>query len=263
MKNLSIILSKLQKELKAPKSQFNKFGNYKYRNCEDILEALKPILPEGIFVKIEDDIISVGSRIYVKSIAIISDGENSISNTAMAREPENKKGMDESQITGAASSYARKYALNGLFLIDDTRDADSHDNTPKPENKVINKQPEVQKTFVKKDGVNLSNASSNADLLSLKKDEEYLIECAVDFNNKDLAKNLGFTYNPSLTHLDKSNKPITYFSKKENKEVIKKGKWIKVVSKEGLKELADKNLNVKFNLILDAKKVEEEKPKVE
>lgn len=127
--NIANKLAKIQQKLKAPKSQTNKFGGYKYRNCEDILEALKPLLGDCIVV-IHDDIKVIGNRVYVQATAEFGDGENRISATAYAREPLDKKGMDESQITGAASSYARKYALNGLFLIDDTKDADSHDNKP-------------------------------------------------------------------------------------------------------------------------------------
>lgn len=127
MKELVAKLAKIQKELKAPKGQVNKFGGYKYRNCEDILEAVKPLLGD-LILRIEDDIVEVGERFYVKAEAWLYDGENSIVTRAYAREPLSKKGMDESQVTGAASSYARKYALNGLFCIDDTKDADSHDN---------------------------------------------------------------------------------------------------------------------------------------
>ena len=124
MKNLVEKLAKIQQELKAPKNQRNSFGGYNYRSCEDILEAVKPLLG-GLILTLNDDIIQVGNRVYVKATATITDGEHSISTSANAREPESKKGMDESQITGAASSYARKYALNGLFDIDDTKDADA------------------------------------------------------------------------------------------------------------------------------------------
>ncbi len=117
-------VAEIQRNLKAPKNQFNAFGKYKYRSCEDIMEGLKPILGE-LVVTVSDDIKMVGDRIYIVATAKITDGENSVSNTAMARESLTKKGMDDSQITGTASSYARKYALNGLFLIDDTKDADS------------------------------------------------------------------------------------------------------------------------------------------
>lgn len=121
-------LKKIQAELKAPKNQRNKFGNYNYRSAEDILEAVKPLLAaHGAELTISDDIIEVGGRIYVKATCRFSDGESKTEVTAYAREPESKKGMDEPQITGTASSYARKYALNGLFLIDDTKDADSNE----------------------------------------------------------------------------------------------------------------------------------------
>lgn len=121
-------LAKVQAELKAPKGQFNSFGKYHYRSQEDILEAVKPILSrQGMTINLTDDIVLVGERYYVKSTATVSDGTDTISVTAFAREPNEKKGMDESQITGTASSYARKYALNGLFAIDDTKDSDTEE----------------------------------------------------------------------------------------------------------------------------------------
>lgn len=124
-------LIEIQAELKAPKGQFNAFGKYKYRSCEDILEAVKPLLKKHkCFLVLNDEMIEVGGRIYVKATASISSEEGTLMEaTALAREPEAKKGMDESQITGAASSYARKYALNGLFAIDDAKDADTQDNS--------------------------------------------------------------------------------------------------------------------------------------
>jgi hypothetical protein len=123
-------LLEVQSKLEAPKGQFNKFGNYKYRSAEDILKALKPLLKEHeLVMTINDEIVEVAGRVYVKAIVTVNDGETTISTTAYAREPINKKGMDESQVTGAASSYARKYALNGMFAIDDTKDADSMDNS--------------------------------------------------------------------------------------------------------------------------------------
>ena len=121
-------LAKIQKELKAPKNQMNTFGKYKYRSCEDILEAVKPLLGECTLT-ISDKIVNIGKRYYVKATAHLKNGTYSIETTAFAREPEIKKGMDEAQITGATSSYARKYALNGLFAINDTKDADSMDNS--------------------------------------------------------------------------------------------------------------------------------------
>lgn len=122
-------LIKVQQELKAPKNQRNSFGNYNYRSCEDILEALKPVLAAHDATVFISDKVVVKENLwaYIESTATFVDIETgeSISTTAFARETENKKGMDSSQITGSASSYARKYALNGLFLIDDTRDADT------------------------------------------------------------------------------------------------------------------------------------------
>lgn len=121
-------LMKVQSELKAPKNKKNTFGNYKYRSCEDILEAVKPLLKSNqATVVISDEVEQTGDRYYIKSTASFIDTESgeSIQNSALARECEDKKGQDASQITGTASSYARKYALNGLFLIDDTKDADT------------------------------------------------------------------------------------------------------------------------------------------
>lgn len=130
MKELNLI----QVKLNAPKNQRNSFGNYNYRSCEDILEALKPLLKEtGCTVVISDTIELIGDRYYIKATATITNEKGeSVSNTAYAREPLNRKGSDESQITGATSSYARKNALNGLFCIDDNKDPDAvneHDGT--------------------------------------------------------------------------------------------------------------------------------------
>lgn len=125
--NVNEKLCAIQSKLKAPKNLFNKFGNYNYRNCEGILEAVKPHLKEhNCILTISDEINQVGERYYVKAVATFIDCESGekVVITAFARESENKKGMDDSQITGATSSYARKYALNGLFLLDDTKDAD-------------------------------------------------------------------------------------------------------------------------------------------
>ena len=124
-------MNQIQKALKAPKGQFNSFGKYKYRSCEDIVEAVKPILAElGCHLILSDDVVLVGDRIYVKATAsIYKDSELVGQSTAFAREAADKKGMDDSQITGTASSYARKYALNGLLAIDDTKDADTDEHT--------------------------------------------------------------------------------------------------------------------------------------
>ena len=128
----------IQNELKAPKGQFNSFGRYKYRSCEDILEAVKPLLHKySCSLNISDEVVMVGDRFYIKATATLrkDTGEVVSASAAYAREDETKKGMDGAQVTGAASSYARKYALNGLFCIDDTKDADTDEYTKntKPE----------------------------------------------------------------------------------------------------------------------------------
>lgn len=143
-------LAKIQAEIKVPKGQFNKFGNYKYRSCEDIVEAAKPVLAKyGYDLILTDEIVNLGNRYYIKATATISKLRSDIatipdvySATGFAREEETKKGMDSAQITGSASSYARKYALNGLFAIDDTKDPDAtntHDGTPEQQEKNFNK----------------------------------------------------------------------------------------------------------------------------
>ena len=119
-------LSIIQSKVKAPKGQFNSFGKYNYRSAEDILEAVKQVVnPMGYSITISDTIINVGDRYYIKATATLSNGKESWSVDGYAREEESKKGMDGSQVTGASSSYARKYALNGLFALDDTKDSDA------------------------------------------------------------------------------------------------------------------------------------------
>lgn len=144
-------LMMIQSELKAPKNLRNTFGGYNYRNAEGILEAFKPVgLKYGVALALTDEIIEVGNRFYVKATATIMDIESdaSISMSAFAREPESKKGMDECQITGAASSYARKYALNGLLLLDDTKDADSDEYQRESEAKSSAKKAKEQTSEV-------------------------------------------------------------------------------------------------------------------
>lgn len=138
----------LQAELKAPKSQYNSFGKYKYRNAEDILEALKPLaVKHGLTFTINDTLEAIGDRFYVRAeVTCTNDDSESVSVTAYAREEENKKGMDGSQVTGASSSYARKYALNGMLLIDDTKDADSMDNSQSAPKAKAKAQPQAEDT---------------------------------------------------------------------------------------------------------------------
>lgn len=152
MKKLLLI----QSELKAPKGQFNNFGKYKYRSCEDIVEAVKPLLKNhDCLLTISDELVNIGERYYIKATAKITDLESKESEivTGYAREEEVKKGMDGSQITGASSSYARKYALNGLFAIDDTKDSDStnkHDGRSLDELKIILKEYDNKKELEQK-----------------------------------------------------------------------------------------------------------------
>ena len=135
MKKIYGELARIQQELKAPKNLYNSFGKYKYRNAEGILESVKPLL-NGLALIINDELVAIGSRFYVKATATLTDGEEIVSATAFAREDEVKKGMDGCQITGACSSYARKYALNALLMIDDSKDSDDDSLSPKnPANK--------------------------------------------------------------------------------------------------------------------------------
>ena len=146
-------LLKAQVELKAPKGQYNSFGKYKYRSCEDILEALKPVLDKfKLTLFIKDDVIEVNTRNYVKATIVLVNIEKPdeiIETSALAREEETKKGMDGSQITGASSSYARKYALNGMFMIDDTKDSDSTNTHGKDKTE----QEKVQEFLNSRDGM--------------------------------------------------------------------------------------------------------------
>lgn len=155
------LLNKIQQELKVPKGQYNAFAKYNYRNAEDILEAVKPLLGDRATLTLSDEVVQVGERNYVRATATITDWDDmqaqimmprSISVTAYACESVEKKGMDVAQITGAASSYARKYALNGLFCIDDTKDADHSDNTKSEVKKPLQKpaalDPELKKKKV-------------------------------------------------------------------------------------------------------------------
>ena len=141
-------LAIIQQELIAPKNQYNSFGKYNYRSCEDILEGLKPCLKKvNASVTVSDEIMQIGDRYYIKATASLIDSESCerITNTAYAREDDSKKGMDVSQVTGATSSYARKYALNGLFCIDDVKDADSRDNRQKEAEEQRNAELEQKK----------------------------------------------------------------------------------------------------------------------
>lgn len=178
-KDIYTKLSHIQNELKAPKNQFNKFGNYKYRSCEDILEALKPLCAKyKATLIIYDEIVMIGDRYYVKAIAKLYDQETTdyIEAYAFARESQAKKGMDDSQVTGATSSYARKYALNGLFNIDDTKDFDTNEVHQQSNQKQGNTQPKQQP---QQQGFEQANLMANIDNC-LKK----LKELGVDIKSK-------------------------------------------------------------------------------
>lgn len=174
-------LLKIQTELKAPKTQFNKFGGYQYRSCEDIVEALKPLQEKyKCVVLLNDELVIIGDRYYIKATAtIINEKGDKLSVSALAREPESKKGMDESQITGSSSSYARKYALNGLFAIDDTKDADATNNH------------EVAPKSVKQNPSQAQTQAQNAKtLLSL--DEINDLSELIETTNTDLSQFLAY-----------------------------------------------------------------------
>ena len=168
-------LIEVQTKLKAPKNQYNSFGKYSYRNCEDILEALKPILKEvGATIIISDEVVSVNERYYVKATVKFIDTETGevVEASANAREEDNKKGMDSSQLTGSTSSYARKYALNGLFAIDDTKDSDftnTHDKEDKKKTLEVISEAQAKRMYMLAKGKDpdiikqiLSNAGFNA-----------------------------------------------------------------------------------------------------
>ena len=200
-------LLKIQQELKAPKNQKNNFGGYNYRSCEDIFEAVKPILEkEKVTLRVTDELVLIGDRYYIKATAILSDGKETIENVAYAREEENKKGMDQSQITGASSSYARKYALNGLFLIDDVKDSDAtNDGTDKP--KVETKKTETKKTTTTEAAKPVENTSAGDELMSLA-DKGEITKVIAD--NKleasiivEIAKELGYSSPVELRAKDK------------------------------------------------------------
>lgn len=202
-------LAEIQQNLNAPKNQFNKFGKYNYRNCEDTMEALKPLLGD-FTVTLTDSIEMIGDRFYVKATArLAAEISMFIEVNAYARESLDKKGMDVSQITGAASSYARKYALNGLFLIDDNKDADSQDNT------------EVKKGSKKK-------ADTSADIVkkmvvdnnieAIKKEWSGMIYGIWDFLDENTTARLNVIFEEHIK-LDDSRDNINYDPKYDKREL--------------------------------------------
>lgn len=181
-------LMNVQNKLKAPKNQLNKFGNYNYRNCEDILEAVKPLLFEnGLILNISDEIVMIGDRFYIQAVVKVIDEENNyIEAKALARECVDKKGMDASQITGATSSYARKYALNGLFCIDDTKDTDYCND--KEESKKDNKNQQNKATTKQQEQLvsDIQIAEIMKKCSEYKKDVNSILECYKISNLKEL-----------------------------------------------------------------------------
>jgi hypothetical protein len=192
------MLSKIQSLVKAPKGQVNKFGNYKYRSCEDIVEAVKLVInPLGYYLTITDEIVSIGDRIYVKATATLSNGEHTYTASAYAREEETKKGMDAAQITGSASSYARKYALNGLFAIDDTKDADAtntHD-TPTEQEKLL-----LTNLILDTD---LSTTEANSALTAISNCTDYKTYQAIQYRLENRKKPLDQIVNPTQKDISK------------------------------------------------------------
>lgn len=161
-------LAIIQAKVKAPKGQFNAFGKYKYRSAEDILESVKVVVnPLGFSITLSDEIVMIGERIYVKAVATLSNGKEVYTSTGYAREEESKKGMDGSQVTGASSSYARKYALNGLFALDDTKDSDATSTYVKEEK--VQQKP----TIITPAGFNLDTLKE--DVLSCENEEELVL----------------------------------------------------------------------------------------
>ena len=186
MKEVLKKLLEIQVELKAPKNQYNSFGNYSYRSCEDILEAAKPLCKKhGCVLTLSDTVKQIGDRYYIEATAMLFDAESAemISATASAREPQTKKGSDESQITGAASSYARKYALNGLFDIDDTKDADAEDKPTAP-------KPTAPTTKSMNNAVKFISDSQRTRLFAMAKGHEDIIRKELEIRNISSTKEI-------------------------------------------------------------------------
>lgn len=177
-------LTRIQVELKAPKNQFNKFGGYNYRSAEDILEGIKPLLDKyKVALVLNDELVHIGENYYVKATATLydNDTEKSISTTAYARESENRKGMDHAQVTGATSSYARKYAMNGLLAIDDTKDSDFTNKHNKEEKATAGQLTEMNKL-----GVDIAKVSGKMGVKALKDLTKEQAQFIIDANKKAL-----------------------------------------------------------------------------
>lgn len=210
-------LMRIQVELKAPKNLYNSFGKYKYRNAEGIQEALKPMEKTyNVTTILTDEVIDISGRIYVKAIATIMDcdSEDSISTTAYAREADAKKGMDEAQVTGATSSYARKYALNALFLLDDTKDVDSEEYQAQSKEKAseAKSQPQTAPAKHSKDDIK----AKYAELIAYCKENGYDIT--------DVAKEFGLNAKSTYEEFDTALKRLIYTTaQKEHKKNVTEG----------------------------------------
>lgn len=194
-------LMHIQQNLKAPKNQYNKFGDFHYRSCEDIQEAVKPLLKEvKAVLLVQDEVIQIGSRFYIKSTAAIQDTESPemISNTAYARESEEKPKMDAAQITGACSSYARKYALNGLFCIDDARDPDGQNGDRSQQG--TQKKPEAAADYINATEINKVRKEAERTGIALDKVcERYKVKSVNELNKEQYARAMSaFKKTPSL-----------------------------------------------------------------
>lgn len=174
----------VQQQLRAPKSQYNEFNKFNYRNAEDILEAVKPLLVEqGLLLTLSDQIEYIGERYYIRSTVTITDGEDEIKSTAYAREDESRAGMSESQVTGCSSSYARKYALQAILLIDSEKDSDSFDNrAQKPSNKPS--APKKSNSEQLKDFCSQEKLKEGVDIKVLRKFYEYYDKIIDSWDNK-------------------------------------------------------------------------------
>jgi hypothetical protein len=176
----TITLAEIQAKVKAPKKQFNKFGNYAYRSAEDIVEAAKLILnPEGFWLIVSDEMVEVGGRVYCKATAVISNGKQTYQAVGYAREEESKKGMDASQLTGSTSSYSRKYALNGLFALDDTKDADAtntHDKAPA--------EPKIEKSVIEEWRTMLKSVDKLEELIKIYKENQTFVNDNVEIKKQ-------------------------------------------------------------------------------
>lgn len=201
MKTIYLKLINIQAELKAPKSQYNSFGKYKYRNCEDILEAVKPLLNKHkATLIISDEVTFIDGRHYIKSTATFIDIETgeSIQTSAYAREEETKKGMDGSQVTGASSSYARKYCLNGLFLIDDTKDSDFTNTHDKENNTYTDNNSNNNNTY---NSTNTQN--SNKPISTAQANRLYAIAKGKGYTSEQVDKSCFNKLSKKVTELNK------------------------------------------------------------